>query len=172
MLLAEYPRAGWPAHRHFDGLVAFWLDRHLTFRRLTALMRAETQALLDGNRAADAFAARLSRAGGRFVADLEGHHHIEDAHYFPLLAAAEPRLAAGFALLDRDHQALDGEIAVFVAAANGALTAWRDGPALQDAAGRFLGALDSIEQLLDRHLTDEEDLVVPVVLRHGPGVAG
>ena len=26
-LLADYPRDGWPAHRDFHGLAAFWLDR-------------------------------------------------------------------------------------------------------------------------------------------------
>lgn len=171
VLLAEYPRAGWAAHRHFDGLVAFWLDRHLNFRRLTTLLRGDTQALIDARLAPEAWAPRLARAGGHLLADLDGHHRIEDAHYFPLLAAAEPRLERGFALLDADHQALHHHLDAFAAAANAALAARADPGALRTAAGAFLAALDGLDRLLDRHLTDEEELVVPVVLRHGPGVA-
>ena len=38
---------------------------------------------------------------------------------------------------------------------------------LQDGAGRFQTELAKLEGLLDRHLIDEEDLIVPVILRYG-----
>ena len=34
VLLEDYPRDGWELDPGFDGLVRFWLDRHLMFRRL------------------------------------------------------------------------------------------------------------------------------------------
>jgi iron-sulfur cluster repair protein YtfE (RIC family) len=172
VLVAEYPRAGWPEARHFDGLVAFWLGRHLLFRRLCTIMTAETQALLDRRIAGETFAARLARRGGQLVSELDGHHRIEDAHYFPLLARAEPRLAAGFDLLDGDHRALHHHLAAFADAAESALAARADAARLHDAAGAFLAALDRLDRLLARHLEDEEDLVVPVILRHGAGALG
>lgn len=167
VLLDDYPRAGWQAHAHFDGLVRFWLDRHLGFRELLAAMETETAAVLDRSRDPQVFAARLSRLGGRFVGDLQGHHQIEDHHYFPLLAQIDPRLTRGFDLLDSDHHALAAHLDRFIAAANAALTQWQ-GPGLHDAAAAFHATLADSTRLLDRHLTDEEDLIVPVILAHGP----
>ncbi len=171
ILLADYPREGWQTHRHFDGLVRFWLDRHLNFRHMTALMQTETQALLDRSRDPRDFAARLGQIGSHFVGDLHGHHQIEDQHYFPLLAETEPRLQRGFDMLDADHHALDSHIAAFVDSANATLSRWQ-APDLRDHAASFLASLDGLTALLDRHLVDEEDLIVPVILAHGPGRLG
>ena len=170
VLLQEYPRSGWEADPNFDGLVRFWLDRHLMFRQLLTLLRDDVQARLDDAMPADRFAAGLSRYGGMLVNDLHGHHMIEDQHYFPVLAGRDPRIETGFALLDADHQALDGYLARFVEAANGALRTLDPagpGATARDAAGRFEAELGRLARLIDRHLTDEEELVVPVILRHG-----
>ena len=48
VLVAEYPRATWEGHANFGELVRFWMDRHLTFRKLTAVLREDAQALIDG----------------------------------------------------------------------------------------------------------------------------
>lgn len=172
VLLHDYPRAGWPLDANFDGLVRFWLDRHLAFRRLMGLMLAETAQFLDRNADPRVFASRLSRLGGQFVGDLQGHHQIEDAHYFPALSALESRIAAGFDLLDSDHHALDLHLEGFITSANGVLTRLDDRHAMQTAAGSFARDLAGLERLLNRHLIDEEDLVVPVILRHGAGALG
>lgn len=172
VLLAEYPRDAWAEHRNFDGLVRFWLDRHMMFRRLMELMEADLARLLDSDMDPQLWAARLSRLGGQFVGELHGHHQIEDAHYFPVLAARDARLGRGFDILDADHHALDGILNRFTEAANGALTVWQDRPALQTAAGRLRDDLALTQRLIDRHLIDEEELVVPVILRHGAAGLG
>ena len=168
LLLAEFPRADWQSHDNFDGLVAFWLDRHLAFRQMTADMQSQTQALLDGRIDPQVFAGRLSRQGSQFLDHLHGHHQIEDAQFFPRLALAEPKLARGFDLLEEDHLAIDRHLAGFVTSANALLTGWQNSALLAPTAGSFLEAVAGITALLDRHLTDEEELVVPVILRHGP----
>lgn len=172
VLLEDYPRAGWQDDPNFQGLVAFWLERHLMFRRLMGTMQTDMQGLLDRTLAPQQAAARLSRFGGMFVEQLHGHHTIEDRHYFPVLAAREPRIEKGFAILDKDHHALDGHLDRFVKGANAVLRTLDDPDALRTRAGRFHGDLTGLEALLDRHLTDEEDLVVPVILRHGAGGLG
>jgi hemerythrin-like domain-containing protein len=113
------------------------------------------------------FARRLARRGSTFVGDLHGHHHIEDAHYFPLLARTEPGIERGFALLDRDHQALDSHLAGFTDRANAVLRAVSEARDAHDLAGGFLSDLNGLDRLLHRHLEDEEELVVPVILKHG-----
>lgn len=167
VLLADHPREAWEADPGFHGLVSMWLDRHLLFRRLLGLMRADAEALLDRSIGPAAWAPRLSRLGSGFVEGLHGHHHVEDDHYFPLLVARDARLERGFAILDADHKALDLHLGRFVADANGALRARREEDALRDAAGRLHGGLLRLEGFLDRHLTDEEELIVPVILRDG-----
>jgi len=106
------------------------------------------------------------------VNDLHGHHQIEDGHYFPLLAARDARITRGFDILDRDHQALDGHLEAFVKAANLALSQRADRDRMQDGAGAFRAELARLDRLLDRHLNDEEELVVPVLLRDGTGGLG
>jgi iron-sulfur cluster repair protein YtfE (RIC family) len=173
VLLRDHPRATWESDPRFHGLVSFWLDRHLAFRHLIGRMQAETRAFLD-NAGTDprTYAGRLSRLGGQFVGDLHGHHMIEDQHYFPRLAAIAPRIGHGFAILDRDHQALDGHIDTFVKGANAILNGL-DAPAmLLTRVGRFGADLDRMDGFLNRHLLDEEDLIVPVILKHGEAALG
>lgn len=161
VLLEAYPREGWDSHDNFGMLIRFWLDRHLMFRRLVDLLRTETQARLDGDADPQAYLHRLNRFGSLLVGDLHGHHQIEDHHYFPKLAQIEPRLERGFDLLDGDHHVLDDQLGGFTTQANAVLSG--------DEPGRFLDALDGLGALLHRHLEDEEDLIVPVLLKHGEG---
>lgn len=169
VLLEAYPRAGWESHRQFDGLVRFWLERHMMFRRLVEHLQQEAEARIDGHLSPDRHLAGVARFGGLLVQELHGHHMIEDHHYFPVLERRDLRLAYGFALLDADHHALDAELGAFTAAANAALQAGKDSrtDSARDAVGRYLEALARLDRLLDRHLVDEEELVVPVILKYG-----
>lgn len=167
VLLAEYPRTGWAADPRFSGTVQFWLERHTMFRKLLKLMTEESEALLDRRADPRTFGARLARHGGLFVNELHGHHQVEDLHYFPVLARQDGRIARGFEILDHDHHAIDGHLAAFVEAANGVIGRLDDRAALQDRTGAFHADLRRLTGFLERHLTDEEDLVVPVILKYG-----
>lgn len=168
LILSELPRTAWEAHPDFNGLAAFWLDRHLAFRRMLDTLDADAQAVLAGQMAPDTYAARLSRLGSRLLGDLIGHHQIEDEVYFPELAQLEPRIARGFDMLDADHHALHELIDRFATGGNAVLSADGDA-ARREAAGRFVADLTGFGRLLTRHLADEEDLVLPVVLKHRVG---
>ncbi|SEM70154.1 Hemerythrin HHE cation binding domain-containing protein [Loktanella fryxellensis] len=172
VLLDAYPRQGWTQHTQFDGLISFWLDRHLMFRRLLSEMQSNTEALLDRKIEVASFANKISRYGGQLVNGLHDHHTIEDTYYFPKLQARDTRIARGFDILDADHHALDGHLSAFVAGANGLLTRLDDRGVVQDNAATFKAALNDMDRLLNRHLTDEEDLVVPVMLKYGSSDLG
>ena len=165
VLLDAYPRQGWSDDPGFDELIRFWLERHVMFRDVLGRLQDTTRQRLDRSGDPQRFLAELSRYGGFFVNQLHHHHTIEDAHYFPRLAGMDSRIARGFDILDADHHALDTHLQAFVTGANAVLQS--DDAARHDAAGRFLAQLDGLEGLLDRHLTDEEDLIVPVILRYG-----
>ncbi len=165
LILADYPRADWQAHPNFGGLAAFWLDRHLNFRAMMARMHDDSALRLEGQLSAQDYGQRLQRTGQRFLGDLVGHHQIEDTAYFPHLAQLEPRLARGFDVLDADHHALHDLIDGFADGANTLLRQTDDAAAREDTA-RFRTVLERFDRMLGQHLTDEEDLVLPVVLKH------
>jgi iron-sulfur cluster repair protein YtfE (RIC family) len=167
LILGDYPRHSWPDHRDFNGLAAFWLDRHLGFRQTMTTLNAEAEALLDRTLDPAAWKRRLSQRGSALLGDLMGHHQIEDHTYFPELTRLEPRLSRGFDMLDADHHALHALIDRFAKGANAALSS--EGAALLSAASTFRQDLTRFQTLLARHLTDEEDLVLPVVLKHRVG---
>lgn len=167
VLADAYPRNGWTDDPGFDDLIQFWLDRHIMFRRLLADMQTRTQNLLDRSLDPDRFAAILSRYGGMFVNGLHEHHTIEDTYYFPKLMGHDARLQRGFDMLETDHHAIDPMLADFVTAANAILTQTDGRDQLQDNAGDLHRILGHMDRMLDRHLLDEEDLIVPVILKFG-----
>lgn len=166
VLLDRHPRATWAGRRAPDA--DFWLEIHDGFRRdLTALT-----AVTDRQRAGRLTPLELGvlstpRLRG-LLARLHGHHQVEDFEYFPALRRAEPRLASGFEALERDH----GLLRENAAAALSALERLLDAAAEKDAGGdaarhtaeRYAAASGSFGALLARHLADEEDLVVPLLL--------
>ena len=159
VLIDAYPRATWEQHPNFGEMVRFWMQRHAMFRQLTFVLRADAQKYAGQGIEFKDYAQRLSYYGGTLINELHGHHNIEDHHYFPRLIKLDARLERGFELLETDHRAMDGLLHGMAQAANSVLQG--------GAVGVFLEKLSGFETLLDRHLCDEEDIVVPVVLDTG-----
>ncbi|TVP73684.1 MAG: hemerythrin domain-containing protein [Rhodobacteraceae bacterium] len=166
VLLAQYPRDIWASHQNFDGLTRFWLERHLMFRRALAQWQDVARGFLDQRSDARAHGQVTARIGGFLINELHGHHQIEDEHYFPILSETETRLQRGFALLDADHHELDGVLNALTEAANKHLRSLSAGKDAHASAGALLRQLEGFETFLNRHLVDEEELVVPVILHH------
>ncbi|QPH53810.1 hemerythrin domain-containing protein [Pontivivens ytuae] len=166
VLVEAYPRETWEAHPNFDQLTQFWLDRHLMFRQMLAALTGGTEDFLDGQIDARDYAQEIGRMGQAMLQELHSHHSIEDAHYFPVLARQDARLDRGFEMLDRDHHALGEAMQSFADCANTLL------PALAKDGRREAGAMGTelvrFHRFLDRHLQDEEELVVPVLLKYAP----
>jgi len=166
-LLQRHPRAGWPGHPGLGMTAAFWLERHAAFRSLGAALEEATQRLRGGGRAAEDFQAWFAPRLQLLLSELNGHHQVEDLHYFPLFRRAEPRLVPGFALLDRDHKTLHLSLVETAEAANALLQALARSP--EDADGTAAAYAEASARLLTRlarHLDDEEDLVIPLLIEH------
>lgn len=164
MVLAErYPREVWPAHRNLGQTARFWLQRHDLFRDLGGSLRAATAQFREGLVAPGDFQAWFVPRLQFFLSELNAHHHVEDFSYFPLFRAADARLARGFEVLENDHVVIHEAIAAVAQAADDLLRTLRN-DGLQRAADHYAHVSDGLLAGLIRHLADEEDLVIPLIL--------
>ena len=164
VLARLYPRNSWHGHGNFSDLIAFWLDRHLMFREILSRMQSATQMHIASPQ--PRFGAEIARYTGFFLNQLHDHHGIEDHYYFPKLKTFDFRLSRAFDMLDADHQALDGQIAAMARATNAVLADLRAGK--PGEAGRLCEVQQGFERFLGRHLADEEEVIVPVLLKYAP----
>ncbi len=152
---------------------AFWLDVHARFRHACADLDHLADDYRQQRHTPRELAVLAAPRLAGLLTDLHGHHQIEDFHYFPAFRRVAPRLAPGIDLLERDH----GALAQDIAAARSALRELRaaveaggsDGNATAAslAAQQYVTATSRVCDHLRRHLADEEDLVVPLLLEHG-----
>ncbi len=166
-LLKTYPRDTWDAHPGFKEKTKHWLGAHQMFRRVAELIRLDTEGALNKDMSIDDYARRLSYYGGNLVGNLHGHHGWEDHEYFPQLSAADPRFDAGLDLLEQDHADLDKVLDDFTGTANRLikLSSLDEAQAFEEVA-QVLETSTTIEAFLKRHLSDEEELAVPIILHH------
>jgi len=167
LLTKQYPREIWRQHPNFDGLTSFWLDRHQELRDGLEQMRDTAIGAIDRSTEPDMAARHLIRAGKFYVDALEIHHQIEDFQYFPIFTKQEPRLSIGFSMLDADHDRLHQEMDGLEEEIARLIRVLQDGGDSRERVGRFHARLAEMAPLLNRHLIDEEELVVPIILEHG-----
>ena len=196
VLADRYPRDVWHAEARLGETARFWLARHDMFReiggelgRMMASLRADTLG-------SGGFGRQLVPTLGVFLNQLNEHHHIEDRHYFPIFRAADPRLAAGFELLDRDHATIHADLLATADAGNALIRALANRPhpaaagagpagaaagtgrtgAAADLARResdaYTAASERLVRRVLRHLEDEEDLIIPLLLDRGERALG
>jgi iron-sulfur cluster repair protein YtfE (RIC family) len=169
VLRALYPREMWTGHAHFNGLTAFWLERHGMFRQVMTRLVGDTQAMLDAR--APRYGAEMPRLTGFLLDQLHGHHGIEDDHYFPMFRGLDARLQGGFDLLDADHHALHDHMEQLAVQSNAVRRAIVAGDVPRDDVARLLQVQEAFDHFLTRHLEDEEDLIVPLILEYGADMA-
>lgn len=173
VLLGAYPRLIWGDHPNFGPTTRFYLDRHAMFREAMTVMTRLTDEALDGVRPSAAWGREFGRVAGFFLQQLHGHHQIEDAHYFPALLRLQPRLQRGFDILDRDHHAIHDALDRFHDRALAALTALAAAPGdPKRPMAEVRAELARMDRLLDRHLFDEEEIVIPIMLDAGEDSLG
>jgi hypothetical protein len=168
-LRAAYPKAQWQDHANYGELADFWLQMHDSLRGQGGQLKQVTDAFCQDQWPASAdFPSVFVPRFNQFIGHLNGHHQIEDRAYFPRFRALDPRMVAGFAILEADHGLIHEQIIASVDAARALLQALtQGGDAQRYAADAYSGAADRLLDLLGRHLADEEDLVIPGMLEHG-----
>lgn len=165
VLLKQYPREVWPNHPNLGRLARFWLDIHKGFRDYAAMLQSSAGEFREGLVTPERFRAQFAPRLQVFLSHLEGHHQIEDFQFFPRFGAAEPRLLRGFEVLETDHEAIHGAMERLVLTANAFMQApSTDTDRMRYAGDDFVGSAERLIAMLARHLDDEEDLIVPLIL--------
>jgi hemerythrin-like domain-containing protein len=146
-------------------MARFWLSRHAMFRELSAAIEQIAALFRGGKRPPEGFARQLVPRLQFMLDQLNVHHQIEDLHYFPIFRAADDRLARGFDVLEGDHHHIHAEMARTAATANALLRALQGASdAVQRCGDNYADASGALLAGLVRHLDDEEDLIVPLIL--------
>ncbi len=168
LLIERYPHEAWTGHGNLGEVARFWLDRHAEFRALGKMLTAATDDFRAEKLTADEFRRFFAPRLQFFLQGLEGHHQIEEFQYFPIFRRAEPRLLKGFDVLEGDHEAIHANILRVVDAANRMLRTFEgDTDARRAATDAYADRSGGLLKSLVRHLDDEEDLIVPVILDQG-----
>lgn len=170
-LARQYPREGWLTGDQLSEMASFWLDIHRYFRLKSEQLEKLINSVRNGEREAGEILAPFRSSAGGMLSHLEGHHQIEDHNYFPHFIRIEPRLARGFELMDADHHVIHDAIHTLAEESRGFLAAAAAPDHGSDALKRRTDALgDTIATFrrnMLRHLDDEEDLVIPLIIdRH------
>ena len=167
-LAEQYPRGEWQAHSNIHGMAGFWLQRHDMFREMGVLLTGGIADYREGRKDAREFAAFFAPRLNRFLGNLDGHHNVEDHHYFPVFAKAEPRLKRGFDILDGDHHLIHDALERNAETANAFLRALQESEDRRRfAADAYADENSRLIAMLKRHLDDEEDLIIPLILDRG-----
>jgi len=164
-LLRKYPREVWPTHQNLGELARFWLARHDMFRELSQILTGAARDLEEGRVDAASFRTFFAPRMRFFLQQLHGHHEIEDHAYFPAFMAAEKSLTRGFEILENDHVIIhddlerlrEGSLALIQSLGEDRDRQMRSAETMAGELQAFLGGLR-------RHLADEEDLIVPLIL--------
>jgi len=170
LLVEKYPRQVWTQQLDIGGTGAFWLQHHAMLRQMGGLLTGIISDYREGRSTALDFAQRFAPRLQAFLGDLNGHHQVEDAHYFPLFAQVEPRLKRGFDILDADHHLIHEALERNAEAANAFLRVLHGSNSdHRRGADVYASENERLVRLLARHLDDEEDLVIPLLLDRGEG---
>ncbi|MGI9355577.1 MAG: hemerythrin domain-containing protein [Rhizobiaceae bacterium] len=141
---------------------------HRSFRMMGSHLTEQSNAYESGAVTAEQFRFAMAPRLQQFLGSLDHHHGIGDHLFFPKFMEAKKRLVAGIELLEADHTIIDAEVHKMIKIANALLqTSALDRDGLKRSGENFAISSRRIVKLLGRHLDDEEETVIPLVLDSG-----
>ncbi|WP_201619252.1 hemerythrin domain-containing protein [Psychrobacter maritimus] len=144
-----------------------WLKVHTNIRKRQRILTQISAGYQSGEYDWAAYRSQMLKRISMHILKLHQHQHhsVEDEGFFPEFIRMYPQLQAGFEILGRDHVRLDALL--------DKLQVQNDTLARSEVEDKALAAqlhqtLVEATDLLSQHLTDEEDLVIPILgLRQG-----
>ncbi|HCH27747.1 MULTISPECIES: hemerythrin domain-containing protein [Psychrobacter] len=142
-----------------------WLKVHTNIRKRQRILTQISTAYQSGEFDWSEYRSQILKRINMHVLKLHQHHEVEDEGFFPEFIRMYPQLQAGFEILGCDHVRLDALL--------DKLQLQNDTLARSEVEDKALAeqlhqTLMDASKLLLQHLTDEEDVVIPILgLRQG-----
>ncbi len=137
-----------------------WLTMHSRIQQRQGGLQQTSHAYQENKINWTDYKSQILRQLSSHIDHLHGHHSIEDGHYFPRFVKSYPKLATGFAILDHDHEVLNAALHDLQQSGRALYRSALEDRQLADTLHQQLG---QVGILLSRHLSDEEDLVIPIL---------
>lgn len=168
-LARKHPRDGWTGQPGLAGTGEFWLANHDFFRSITGGIATLLDQMRETGEMTFESTPALNQHIGRLLSGLDGHHNVEDHHYFPAFQRAEPRLRRAFEILDADHDVIHQSIDELAATAQDSLRRLGHAEGVMTSDQKFAvealaGMTGRFRPIMSEHLADEEDIVIPLIL--------
>ena len=163
--LLEEAKQDWQAHPRFAGKTQFFMSIHRQLLNRVDWLVETTEHLFDAPQSTlqdQISSTDIQQATAHLLHFAHGHHEIEDNGYFPQFIQLYPNLEHAMDLLDGDHHVLDETL-------NGteeSLASMLRAPTHDSTAKLYRNAA-ALKKIMHRHITDEEEVIIPVFLRHG-----
>nr|WP_289055243.1 hemerythrin domain-containing protein [uncultured Psychrobacter sp.] len=142
-----------------------WLKVHTNIRKRQRILTQISEGYQSGEYDWAKYRSQMLKRINMHILKLHQHHGVEDEGFFPEFIRMYPQLQAGFEILGCDHVRLDALL--------DKLQLQNDTLARTEVEDKVLAVqlhqtLVDVTDLLQQHLTDEEDLVIPILgLRQG-----
>ena len=142
-----------------------WLKVHTNIRKRQRILTQISEGYQSGEYDWAKYRSQMLKRINMHILKLHQHHGVEDEGVFPEFIRMYPQLQAGFEILGRDHVRLDALL--------DKLQLQNDTLARTEVEDKVLAeqlhqTLVDATNLLSQHLSDEEDLVIPILgLRQG-----
>lgn len=142
-----------------------WLNVHTNIRKRQRILKQLTEEHLMGALNWENYRSQVLQRISMHVLKLHQHHSVEDRGFFPEFVSSYPQLKRGFEILENDHVKLDALLDELLGLNDELAKAEQEDKFLVERLHKNLVAGT---EFLSQHLTDEEDLVVPILgLRDG-----
>lgn len=142
-----------------------WLKVHTNIRKRQRILMQISDAYISGEFDWSEYRSQILKRINMHVLKLHQHHGVEDEGFFPEFVSMYPKLAPAFEILGHDHEYLN-ELLDKLQIQNDQLA--RSEVEDKALAEELHKTLVAVTALLQQHLTDEEDLVIPILgLRQG-----
>ncbi len=161
--LLDYPRKDWSENPNFEHFSEFWLQRHEMFRELSAHLILLSKSILNKKINELEYQKQTLRYSSFMLQQLHLHHTMEDNYFFPGIAKYNKKLNTAIELLETDHTEISALVYSYEKMLNKCVAPKETlsyAPDLLECQRRF-------NRALERHLEDEEDIIVPAALHYG-----
>ena len=163
-LLFDTPKEDWGSHLNYWRGAEMWRDIHRSLLHESGLFVSGLEKLVEmpkGEMQSGLLLNDLRQLGGHLIGHAHVHHHVEDDHYFPRFKEVFPQLGRPIDLLDCDHRVLEETLD----AVENHVRALHAEQADKDRIATALKDAGKLDRILNRHLEDEEDIVIPALLK-------